>query len=489
MEERVVIVGGGLAGLAAAVRLAEHDVPVTLVETSKRLGGRATSFTDPASGETLDNCQHVLLRACTNLQDFYERLGVADRIDWHRTMHFGDLQGRRDALRGDDLPAPLHLLRPMLAFKTLTAGEKFAVMRGMLGVLQVSRRGRAHHANETFLDWLAHHRQPEGAIRKFWSVICISACNERPDRVAASYALQVFQEGLLYDTQSYEMGVPNVPLRELYDPAQQQLERAGGELLFGASADEFLYDSAERRITYLRLSDRQELTGSAFISAVPPDRLSKIVPDELRGADGRLQHLDQIEASPILGIHLFFRASDAAPVMDEPHLALMDGQVQWVFNKGFGALSAGSEPGQSQSGAVNGHVQHLHVVISAAHNLVDLPADQLVSTAVSELRQALPATRDAELLHSRVLKEKRATFSARPGIDALRPSVEPDDSGARNLYVAGDWVQTDWPATMESAVRSGYQAAAAVLRDRGSHAAGLPVEDVSPSPLYRLLSG
>lgn len=479
-HERVIVIGGGLAGIAAAVRLADHGVPVTLVETSRRLGGRATSFTDPATGQTLDNCQHVLLPSCTNLLDLYRRLEVEHHIHWHRTLHFADAHGNVDELVGDDLPAPLHLLRSLVGFRTLSGAQKLAVIRGMLAVMQVSRADRDRFGRETFSQWLSRHRQSREVIDRFWSVIITSACNERPARVAASYALQVLQEGLLYDNRAYEMGVPAVPLAALYEPARQRIEGAGGEIILGAGAERFLHDADSGRVTYVRLSDRQELGGSAFISAVPPERLARLVDVH---TDDRLGALDMLPTSPIVGIHLFLRRDDGGVVMDRPHLALLDGEVQWVFNKGVGEAAG-------DAGAVD--AQHLHGVVSAAHELVHQPAEQIVAMALDELGRALPAVAGATLVHSRVIKEKRATFSAQPGLEALRPPCAPpmEGGGLRNLYLAGDWVRTGWPATMEGAVRSGYRAAAEALNRRGQAPAPspLPAADLEPGFLYRFLS-
>lgn len=471
-DERVVVVGGGLAGIAAAVRLAEHGVPVTLVETRKRLGGRATSFTDPSTGETLDNCQHVVMRCCTNLLDLYERLGVGDRIAWHRTFYFTDHAGRIDRLEGDDLPAPLHLLRPLLGFKTLSRGEKWAILQGMLAVMQTSRRARERLVDESFAHWLRSHRQPEGAIRKFWSVVITSACNETPDRVAASHALQVFQEGFLYDSTGYEMGLSAAPLVELYDPAEQHIARAGGEVMLGSSAEAF--ELAGDRVTLLKLADRQELAGQAFISTVPFDRLAKLVTPEMARADARLRSLDRLEVSPIIGIHLFFRSPDGKPLVTLPHLALMESPLQWLFNKGV------------QRGDDGQATQHLHGVISAAREWVDHPAERITAMAVDAVRRALPEVGAAEVVHARVVKEKRATFSAQPGTEAYRPTTA---GPIGNFFLAGDWVATGWPATMEGAVRSGYRAAAAALGRRGVSVDPLPAPDVRPSVLYRMLSG
>ncbi|MFP4145959.1 MAG: hydroxysqualene dehydroxylase HpnE [Phycisphaeraceae bacterium] len=493
--ERVVVLGGGLAGLAAAVRLAEHGLPVTLVETRKKLGGRATSFTDPATGDTLDNCQHVLMRGCTNLIDFYQRLGVDDRLEWHRSLFFADRQGHVDRFEADDLPAPLHLVRPMLSMQSLKLREKLAIARGMLAVMQVSRRRRETLSEESFADWLVRQHQPPGAVEKFWAHVVISACNEVPERVAASYAIQVFQEGFLYSSDAYEMALPRVPLRVLYDPAKAIIERHRGEVLLGASAERLVAGEGGR-VRSLRLTSGENLAAGAFVSSVPFDRLAKLVDPEMVRRDDRLQRLEQMEVSPIIAVHLFFRRSDGRPVMDLPHLSLMGSPLHWIFNKTGalaegGAAGEGSRPGgparpQLPPAEAAKPVQHLHGVISAAHDLVAQPSAQIISLAVAETRRALPWARDAELVHARVVKEKRATFSIAPGTDRLRPLAR---GTTENLYLAGDWVRTGWPATMEGAVRSGYRAAEAVLRDRGASGTDLMAQDIQPGRLYRWLSG
>ncbi|MFA9478807.1 hydroxysqualene dehydroxylase HpnE [Phycisphaerales bacterium AB-hyl4] len=478
---RVIVVGGGLAGIAAGVRLAEAGVAVTLVESRKRLGGRATSFTDPDTGEVLDNCQHVLMRSCTHLIDLYQRLGVADRIRWQRALYFAGRDGHIDTLEPDDVPAPLHMLRPLWRLENLTGQEKWAIAQGMLSILQVSRKGRDRYANESFADWLKSHRQPAGAIEKFWSLIITSACNESLDRVAANYAIQVFQEGFLYEDSASEMGLSTVPLVELYDSVERRLREAAGgagEVLTGTSADSFEYYNG--KVTALRLGEGKQLEADAYIAAVPFDRLAKMTSEGMAKADARLAHLNDFESSPILGIHLFLRRPDGAPVMSLPHLSLMQSPLHWIFNKGVGRRR------RDDNGLPADRVQHLHGVISAAHDWVERSADDIRDMALAELRNVIPQARDAELVHARVIKEKRATFSITPGIDSIRPKT----AGAiPNFYLAGDWVQTHWPATMEGATRSGYAAADAVLEQLGLEAAGEPIETMQPGLLYRLMSG
>lgn len=469
---KVVIIGGGLAGIAAAVRLAQQNIPVTLVETRKRLGGRATSFVDPTTSQLLDNCQHVVMKCCTNLLHLYEQLGVEKQIHWHKRFYFVDAQGRMDELSADDLPAPLHMTRSLLGFSSLTWGEKFAISRAMGAMM---RTDRTKWADRSFAHWLDAHNQPAGAVEKFWRPVVVGAINEWPERMAANAALQVFQDGFLAHEDAYWMGLATVPLVQLYDEAQRVIEAAGGSVMLATSANALTCEDG--RITGLEIDNERTLTGDVFISALPFDRLAKIAPDTLKQADARLAHLDEFEVSPIIGIHLWLKSSQAAPVVTLPHLSFMQSPLHWIFNKGFDKDAGG---------------QHLHGVISAAHDLVDLSAEQLADMVVRELNKALPATVGCRVLHSRVVKEKRATFSAKPGIDRIRPTAA---GSTPNLYLAGDWVQSGWPATMEGAVRSGYLAAQAALNDMGRlnadpafDADGL-APDLPASRLYRFISG
>ncbi len=499
---RVIVVGGGLAGLAAAVRLAERRVAVTLLETRQRTGGRATGFTDPDTGEELDNCQHVLLKACTNLIDFYQRLDVADAIHWHETLRFATLDERGnpqvDTLTGDDLPAPFHLAASLMKMRMFSIQEKWAIVRGMVSIMQVSRDARRLIADESFAHWLENHRQPERVIRLFWSPVVVSGCNETIDRVAASYAVQVLQEGLLYSEEAFQVGLSDVPLAELYDPAEEVITRVGGQVRLGTSVASL--ESSNGRITGVRLrtsgatpdstahpgasSEQGELfQADAYILACPPDRLDRILSDDLRHADARLARLNDLQTSPIIGVHLFVRRRDGQPVMTDPHLVLPEAAaLQWVFNKGLARGEPMSEPDDEDGGPT----QHIHGVISAAHDHIDDTQQSLLERAMHDLRRFVPGGAEAELVRGRVIKERHATFSARPGVDQLRP---PTRGTVPNLLLAGDWTATGWPATMEGAVRSGYRAAQAALATLG-HPADYPlvIPDAQPGLIYRMLS-
>ncbi len=476
----VIVVGGGLAGIATAVRLSAAGIQVTVVETRQRLGGRATSFVDPSTGRLVDNCQHVLLGCCTHLIELYRRLGVLDQIQWHRRLYFWDGRGAVDELEADDLPAPFHLTRSLMRLRSLTATEKCAIARAMWAMVRMDRSRRRQLEQITFSQWLDQHRQPPAAVEQFWSPIVTGAVNETPQRVNAGYAIQVFQEGFIGAHDAYMMGLPMVPLVQLYDRAQRVITASGGQMLLSTSAERF--DYRKGAIEALVLSDQRRLVADAFVGTVPFDRLLKLCPTEMKRDDDRLQRLGEVQVSPIIGAHFWFSgegARNGRPLMTLPHLVLTRSPLHWIFNKG-----------RDPDTLINGRAtHHLHGVISAAHDLVAQPAQRIIQICEREIRDALTATggwADAPLVHARVIKEKRATFSATPGVTAMRPSAR---GTIPNLFLAGDWCDTGWPATMEGAVRSGDAAAAAVLDDAAAAERPFVANDLPADRLYRWLHG
>jgi squalene-associated FAD-dependent desaturase len=458
MSRSAVVMGGGVAGIAAAVRLAEAGIAVTLIETRKRLGGRATSHIDQQTGGFIDNCQHVLLGCCTNLIDLYERLGVAGRIEWHRELHFFDKQHHHDVLRSSCLPAPMHLSTAMLRFGTLNMHDKIAISEAMWSIIRMGRRARWELGDLPFSRWLAQHNQTERAIERYWAPVVIGACNATPDKLSTTYALQVFQDGFLAHREAYVMGTATVPLVELYEAVTPSIEQTGGAVLTGRSVQDLRFDGG--RITGVELSGGQCIEADHYISALPFDRLHTVAGPVLCQADARLGRLGELQVSPILGIHMWFER----PPIDWPHMVLVDSPLQWVFNKG-------ADP----SGT--GHV--VHGVVSASEGWVGLSAEEILTMAREELADYEPGSRQAGFIRGRVIKEKRATFAAVPGVDAMRPGTTGE---VENLLLAGDWCATGWPATMEGAVRSGYAAAEAVT------GTPLRVPDLPASWLYRCLS-
>jgi zeta-carotene desaturase len=422
---RVLIAGGGLAGLSAAAALSGAGFDVDLFEARGFLGGRATSYSLPSSegSEVIDNCQHVLLACFTNLLDLYERLGVRDRIRFHREFYFVEPGGRVSTLRAGRLPAPLHFLGSFGALRFLTAGDKLALARG-LRALQREHSRRTDLDCITMLDWLREKGQPPRAIERFWKQVLVSAVNEDLDRMAARHGFQVFWLAFLARSDAHYMGLSTVPLGELY--AGRGL--AGVHLK--SPVERFLVEHG--RIA-AAVTGGEERVADYYVCALPFERVPAAIPELAFDASA-------FEHSPITGIHLWFDR----PVMELPQASLLDRTMQWVFNKGEG--------------------RYVQLVVSASRSLLEMSREAIIDLALRELAEFFPRAREARLLKAHVVKEVRATFSARPGLDALRP---PARTAIPNLFLAGDWTRTGWPATMEGAVRSGYLAAEAVAEAAG----------------------
>jgi squalene-associated FAD-dependent desaturase len=424
-----IVIGGGLAGLATAAALGDAGFQVDLFEARGFLGGRATSYPLPGdSEEIIDNCQHLLLRCCVNIMDFYKRLDVVDRIHFHKKFYFIEPGGQTSVLSSGRLPAPFHFAGSFRKLACLSLPDKLSIARGLMA-LRREHGKRGDLDRITMLDWLREKRQTEPAIRRFWGQVLVSAVNEDLDRMAASHGFHVFWLGFLASSNSYQMGIPAVPLGELYAP--EAWKRMGNvRLNLRTPVDRVLVENGSIRAVETM---GQQRTADYYISAVPFERLPAIAPDLGFDPSGW-------EHSPITGIHLWFDRS----LTQLPHATLLDRTIQWMFNKSAG--------------------RYLQLVVSASRSLVDMGKADVIALAVRELAEFFPRASEAKIEKAHVVKEVRATFSAKPGLEQLRPA-----SGTKipNFFLAGDWTRCGWPATMEGAVRSGYLAAEAVTGAAG----------------------
>lgn len=429
-----LIVGGGVAGIAAAVALESAGMTVTLLEARKSLGGRASSFIDPQSGQEIDNCQHVLLGCCTNLLDLYGRLGCRHKIRFEKTVIFRDENGKRHGLSATPgFAAPAHLSASFLTFGILSTKEKIAYARAMLAMLRLGRKGREKLADVAFGEWLDEHHQPPSLVTRMYEPVLVGALNEDCRKCSAQYAIQVFQDAMLANASGYAVGVPTVPLSQLYGEHPCRDTRLGERVL------EICFDGD--KVKSVKLSDGQELTADAVILATNHHAVQKWIPPELAAKDERFKFLDQLQSVPILGVHMEFDR----PVLTDPYAALITGPLQWLFRK--------DDAGKVIAG-----------VISASREYVGRPKEDCLKEFEQQVRKALPEAAEAKLVRGVIVIEKRATFAPLPGVDRLRPRQAPPAGGIQNLFLAGDYTQTGWPATMEGAVRGGYLAAEAVLQ-------------------------
>ena len=438
-----VVIGGGLAGLAAAARLARGGRRVLLLESRPRLGGRATSFDDAGSGESIDNCQHVGMGCCTALQQFCEEAGLGDLFRIERELTFIDARGRRSRFVGRQLPAPLHLAPAFAGLKYLTWRDRIQIGRG----LQALARDPGPWEG-SFADWLIGHGQGEPARRLFWHVVLVSALSETLDRIDTAAAKKVFVDGFLSNAAAYEVHLPRRPLDDLYgEPMLRHLRSLGVEVRTGAAVSQvdihadihadIQADIEEETVAGVTLRDGETIPAAAVVLAVPFHRVNALLPEA-----ARLPQLDRLESAPIASVHLWLDR----PITDLPHAVLVEHLSQWVF---------------ARPPAADGRLGHYYqVVISASRDVIARPRAEVIAQVVAELRSVFPDAVDAAVLRSRLVVEKRAVFSIRPGSDRLRPSQA---TSTRGLVLAGDYTRTGWPATMEGAVRSGELAAAVLL--------------------------
>jgi len=462
----VAIAGGGLAGLAAGCALAEAGFRVTLFERRPYLGGRASSYQHPGTGEIVDNCQHVLLGCCTNLLDFYGRAGVQDKIRWYEKLTFLEPGGRASVIGLSPLPAPLHTAPAFLRAACLTFRDKMAIGRAMAMLAPSTPADRG----ETFLDWLKRHGQTAPAIERFWKTILVSALNEDLDQVSVPYGAQVVRESFLKSAAAGRMGIPTVPLTDLYSTAGNYIRARGGDIQFRASVESFQTVPFAVNVT----TNGQVQKFDYLVLAIPFDGLGRILPDTPAAAP-LAAALGQFSSSPITGIHLWFDRQITA--LD--HAVLLDRTIQWMFHKSRIIESRANEARES----ANGSGSYIELVVSCSRSLVDKSKAEIVDLAVREAQEFFRDAPDAQLLKSTVIKEVHATYSPRPGMDQYRP--KPDTAWPR-VFLAGDWTATGWPATMEGAVRSGYLAAEAVARFASGKRTSFLVPDLAPRGLMRL---
>jgi squalene-associated FAD-dependent desaturase len=441
----VIIIGGGLAGLAATTALAPRGFRINLLETRNRLGGRASSFHDGTTGQLIDACQHVSMGCCTNMAHFCRTIGIDHMLEPQKCLYFMTPDGRVSRFRADPWPAPFHLARSFGNAHFLTLGEKARIAYGLACL---ARAGS--DADPPFHDWLIAHRQTERIVSRFWGLVLVSALNETCDRIGLRYARKVFQDGFLRHRRGFEVGLPRVPLGRLYgQELQEWLKRWQVTLRMQTAARSLLVTTGlgPRKIAGVELRSGERLHADWYIAAVPFDRLLDMLPGAVTAEHAYFSNLRNLEISPITSVHLWYDR----PILKQPHVVLIDSVGQWVFNRGR------TETGE----------YYVQAVVSAARGLGTLGHGEVQRLIVDELARLFAAARRARLIRGRVVTEHAATFSAVPGVDRWRPAQA---SPLENLFTAGDWTATGWPATMEGAVRAGYLSAEALLRRAGHHA-------------------
>ncbi|WP_327179186.1 hydroxysqualene dehydroxylase HpnE [Streptomyces sp. NBC_01335] len=442
LPTRAVVVGGGLAGITSALRLADAGADVTLLEGRPRLGGLAFSF---RRGDlTVDNGQHVYLRCCTAYRWFLDRIGGArlaplqDRLDVP-VLDVGRPAGPRlGRLRRTNLPVPLHLAGGLAAYPHLSLAEKAGVGRAALAL---GRLDPADPALDTvsFADWLRRYGQSPRTVEALWDLVGVATLNATAENASMALAAMVFKTGLLSEPGAADIGWAAVPLGELHDTlARKALDAAGVRTELRAKATSL---TRAEDGTWTVLTENERIEADAVVLALPQRETHALLP---AGAVEDQDRLLAIEDAPILNVHVVYDRK----VLRRPFFAALGSPVQWVFDR--------TEPS-----GLRGPGQYLALSQSAAGDEIDLPVAALRARYLPELERLFPAARGAGIRDFFVTRERTATFAPAPGTGRLRPGARTRLPG---LALAGAWTATGWPATMEGAVRSGTTAATAALQ-------------------------
>jgi hydroxysqualene dehydroxylase len=438
----VVVIGAGFAGLSAAARLARRGARVLVVEARARLGGRATAFPDRDTGELVDNGQHILLGCYTEALAFLRDIGAADnlRLDPQLAVTMVDRAGRRTRLSCPSLPPPFHLLAGVLDWDALSWRDRASVvaMATPLKHACAELRGGAMKAaspDETVAQWLDRNRQTPRLREMLWDPLALAALNQPPEKAAAPAFARVLAEMFGSDSRAAAIALPTKPLDRMYaEPARAYIESHGGAVRTGAAA-KLVTDASGEAVAGVRVGS-ETIAAARVVSAVPWFAFADLFEPEPPALHDAIDRARRMLSCPIATVNLWFDR----PVIDEPFIGLPGRAMQWVFDK---RLVFGDAAG------------HLSLVSSGADAMVGKSNDELIRIAEDEIVDALPAARAAKLLRATVVREPRATFSLAPGQPA-RPSTA---TGVKGLFLAGDWIDTGLPATIESAVRSGHAAA------------------------------
>jgi squalene-associated FAD-dependent desaturase len=467
-----IIIGGGLSGLSAAVELCARGHKVLLLEQHRYCGGRVYSFIDAATGDTVDNGQHLMMGCYHATRRYLRLMGTECLAFLQPTLQINFLHPSQRTINFEcpRIPAPLHVFLGLLGFNAISMKNRLEMLTVAKGLLSTSPSKERELDQLSVEEWLIKLGQSNISKKYLWDVLTIGALNNCPRNVSALMLFRVLRTAFLGRRENSSLFIPRVGLSELFvDPAVQFVESHGGEVRMGVSIESLTFEGT--RVRSMRTTDGKQLSAKSFISAVPWYSFEKLVATLSPSLRGRLRgghysrsttpdnmsdkNKSPFHASPIITIHLWLDKK----VTDIDFAALLDTRIQWLFNKSYIAYEPVSQKAVEQNRKDT--KQHLSLVISGAQEFIGLSNERLVKIAIEDLQRVLPRMQEAKVAHSLVIKEKRATFLPSPGLEALRPDTRTE---FENFFLAGDWTATGYPATIEGAVMSGQKAAAAAVR-------------------------
>ena len=444
----VVIIGGGIAGLATAVRLIQNGIKPIVLEKRPFLGGRAYSFVDNDSGVEIDNGQHVFVGACDQFQQYIADIGASDQIRLDERIGFPVLKhGKISWIKARNLPGALANLSALLGYRHVGTLGKIRILWGLLSIKLTRLRQNSLHDHFTFDDWLRDHYQNDETIKNFWNLIILPALNDDITGVSAHIGIELFKVALLGSAKNPAMGIPLSGLSTLVgENARKFIESHGGEIRTGIDVGSL--EISTGAITGVRTATGDLIEGEAVVSAVPAVAMTTLIPGGSDDQDDFFTPAESIRTAPIVAVHIWYDR----PVLTENFVATLDSPLQWVFNDTD--LKSRNETGQ-----------HIVISLSGAWEWQDRSKQELRDIFTAEMEKAFPSAQSASIEKFTIVKMLEATFRVAPGSQKHRLSQRTPLPG---FYLAGDWTDTGWPSTMESAVRSGNLAAEYIVEDIGT---------------------
>ena len=445
-KKKIMVVGGGLAGLSAAHRLTSHGYNVTLLEKRPFLGGRTFSFKPSNYDVEIDNGQHIFLGCCDYYIKYLKSIGNVENTYIQKKFKIEIIRnGEKATLFSTPFLGSLHMLPSFIRYPHLGIIDKLLVIYGLIKCKFTKRTTVPTNLDEeSAYAWLKRNHQSDKAIDNFWNLFILPALNDDAKNVSADMVIMGFQESLLKQFRSSAIGLPKIGLTALNgNPVQKFIEDNGGQVILGQSIKNFRIHNG--KVSHVELSSGKRIDADAYVSAIPPKSLLKILPKKYAN-DSFFSRASSLTTSPIVGIHIWYDRI----IMSQDFVAVLDSPIQWVFNKNL-----------IQSN-VNSTNQHICISLSGAFQWIDTPKNDLKKLFAREMRRIFPKAEDAKIEKIIIVKESEATFRSVPGSKSHRlPATTP----IKNFFLAGDWTDTGWPSTMESAVRSGYSAADAISQE------------------------
>ena len=444
----VVIIGGGIAGLATAVRLIRYGIKPIVLEKRPFLGGRAFSFVDSDTGIEIDNGQHVFIGACDQFQQYIKDIGASDQIKLEKRIGFPVLKrGKTSWLKARKLPGALANLSALLGYRHVGLTGKLMILWGLLSIKFTRLSKNSFHDLITFDEWLRDHGQNNETIQNFWNLIILPSLNDDITEVSAHTGIQLFKVALLGAAQNPAMGIPLSGLSTLVgENAKKYIESNGGEIRTGVDVESL--HIAKGRIAGAYTVNGELIEGEAVVSAVPAAAMTPLIPEGSAESTDFFTPAKTVKTAPIVAVHIWYDR----PVLTEKFVATLDSPLQWVFNDTD--LKSREESGQ-----------HIVISLSGAWEWQDRTKQELREIFTGEMAKIFPAAQSATITKFTVVKMLEATFRVLPGSQKLRLTQRTPLPG---FYLAGDWTDTGWPSTMESAVRSGNLAAEYIVEDTGT---------------------